>query len=549
MIRHLFAAMLASAALFVCLSCSSDTGVTEKSRTAPPDPSWVGAISMHSNGAMSRHQPIRILFLKDVIPADRVGSDAAANVTISPAVKATASFATRREIILRPETEFAANTEYRVSIKAEGLEGVPAGTKPFEFKVRTFEVNFAVNTGALNVEYEKNELMNLTGAIATSDREPREKLEKILTADLDGKPIGIHWLGGDRAYAFEIRGIQRKQEEQVLTLHWDGTPLGLSNKGEKSTRVPALDEFAVTQADAVQVNDQKQIQVHFSDAIDTRQELKGLVRLSQGEFTTSIQNNVLTLYLGEEINGKVTLTLEDTLRSRASVALSGERSFELEFQSIKPQVRWVGQGVILPDARTLSIPFEAVSARSVRVTALQVFETNIPQFLQLNNLSGTQELGRVGRVLWRKTIPLTSQVKGRWTRYNLDVTELTAKHPGALFQLTLSITPRDAQWECPGASEDEELDDPEPVNQESGDGYSYSNWDYYGEEYEYEGGLNWNERDDPCKPAYYRYQGVVRASRNLLASNIGLIAKRGPKGKLLIVTTALDSAKRSSCRS
>jgi len=71
MIRHLFAAMLASAALFVCLSCSSDTGVTEKSRTAPPDPSWVGAISMHSNGAMSRHQPIRILFLKDVIPADR----------------------------------------------------------------------------------------------------------------------------------------------------------------------------------------------------------------------------------------------------------------------------------------------------------------------------------------------------------------------------------------------------------------------------------------------------------------------------------------------
>ena len=543
MIRHLFAAMLASAALFVCLSCSSDTGVTEKSRTAPPDPSWVGAISMHSNGAMSRHQPIRILFLKDVIPADRVGSDAAANVTISPAVKATASFATRREIILRPETEFAANTEYRVSIKAEGLEGVPAGTKPFEFKVRTFEVNFAVNTGALNVEYEKNELMNLTGAIATSDREPREKLEKILTADLDGKPIGIHWLGGDRAYAFEIRGIQRKQEEQVLTLHWDGTPLGLSNKGQKSTRVPALDEFAVTQADAVQVNDQKQIQVHFSDAIDTRQELKGLVRLSQGEFTTSIQNNVLTLYLGEEINGKVTLTLEDTLRSRASVALSGERSFELEFQSIKPQVRWVGQGVILPDARTLSIPFEAVSARSVRVTALQVFETNIPQFLQLNNLSGTQELGRVGRVLWRKTIPLTSQVKGRWTRYNLDVTELTAKHPGALFQLTLSITPRDAQWECPGASEDEELDDPEPVNQESGDGDSYSNWDYYGEEYEYEGGLNWNERDDPCKPAYYRYQGVVRASRNLLASNIGLIAKRGPKGKLLIVTTALDSAK------
>src|SRR5262245_9309956 len=34
--------------------------------------------------------------------------------------------------------------------------------------------------------------------------------------------------------------------------------------------------------------------------------------------------------------------------------------------------------------------------------------------------------------------------------------------------------------------------------------------------------------------------------RNLLASNIGLIAKRGPKGKLLVVATALDTAKPKS---
>ncbi len=408
---------------------------------------------MHSNGAVSRHQPIRVLFLNDVIPADRVGTDASANVTISPKVNAKAIFASRREIVLRPETEFAPATEYRVSIKGDGLAGVKPGTRPFEFSVRTLEVNFAVVTNALSMVSDKNELMSLTGAIATSDREPREKLEKILTATLDDKPITIVWRGGDRSFGFEIPNIRRKKEEQTLTLHWTGTPLGLPDKGEKSTRVPALDEFAVTQADAVEVNDQRQIQVHFSDSIDTRLDLKGLVRLSQGEFTTRIENNVLTLYVNQDLQGKVTLTLEDGLRSRASVALSGDRTFELEFTSTKPQVRWMGQGVILPDAKTLSIPFEAVSARSVRVTALQVFETNIPQFLQVNNLSGQQQLGRVGRVLWRKTIPLTSQVKGRWTRYNLDVTELTAKHPGALFQLTLSITPKDALWDCPGGSE------------------------------------------------------------------------------------------------
>ena len=275
------------------------------------------------------------------------------------------------------------------------------------------------------------------------------------------------------------------------------------------------------------------------------QDLKGLVRLSEGEFTTGIQNNVLTLYVSEGVTGKVTLTLEDTLRSRASVALSGERSFELEFESIKPQVRFVGQGVILPDAKTLSVPFEAVSARSVRVTALQVFETNIPQFLQVNNLSGSQQMGRVGRVLWRKTIPLTSQVQGRWTRYNLDVTELTAKHPGALFQLKLSVSPKDAAWECPGGDQDDGAGRSGARERRRTTAVtSPRNWDYYGEDYEYyDGSMLWEERDDPCKPSYYRYQSTTRSQRNLLASNIGLIAKRGPKGKLLVVATALDSAR------
>ena len=179
----------------------------------------------------------------------------------------------------------------------------------------------------------------------------------------------------------------------------------------------------------------------------------------------------------------------------------------MEFTNTKPQVRFVGQGVILPDAKTLSVPFEAVSARAVRVTALQVFETNIPQFLQVNQLSGTSQLGRVGRVLWRKTIPLTSQVKGRWTRYNLDVTELTAKHPGALFQLTLAIAPKDAIWDCPGGRRKRGprrsgAREPGRRRQRT----VASNWDYYENEYyDYDGDTRWSERDDPCKASYYRY--------------------------------------------
>lgn len=546
MIRRLVTACIATIAVAFFVACSGGKQDAPASKPGAPDPSWVSAIGQHSNGAISRHSPVRVLFTSDVIPESRVGSDAAANIVIKPAAKVRISFASRREILIRPETEFAPNTEYRVQVVARGLDGMPPETKPFEFTVKTYEVNFDVKNHGLDVDYEHEEVMTLRGSIDTADTEKREVLEKILTAELDGKSVPILWTGGERQYGFNVPNILRKKEEQQLVLRWDGTPLGLPDiRGQGTTRVPALDEFAVTQADAVQVNDQRQIQLKFSDAVDTRQDLKGLIRLSSGEFTTRIQNNQLTLYVNEDVVGKLTLTLEPKIRSRAGNTLTGMREFELEFTNTKPQVRFVGNGVILPDATTLSVPFEAVSARAVQVVALQVFEPNIPQFLQVNSLSGSSELGRVGRVLWRKTIPLTAQVTGKWTRYNLDVTELMRKHPGGLFQIKLSLSPRDALYDCGGQGA-EGVADTEPVNAEDANSYyseeNESAWNYYDEEY-FGGDIVWSERGDPCKPAYYRYGQNIRAQRNLLASNIGLIAKRGTRGKLLVAATALDTSK------
>jgi hypothetical protein len=545
MIRNLFTAVLAAAVVFLCLSCSrGSTPAEKKPRIGAPDPTWVTSISQHSTGAISRHSPVRVLFTNDVIPEANVGSDASANIAITPAVKLKATFGSRREIVLRPESEFAPGTQYKVQVLAKGLTGVPADTKPFEFLVSTLGINFDVQIHGLDVEWDRNELMTLTGTVMTADTENRERIEKIITATLGGRPVAVTWAPSERNHGFAVRDIVRKKDEQELLVSWNGEPLGLNdNKGSQSWRIPALDEFAVTQTNAVEVNDQRQIQVQFSDALDTKQELKGLVRLSQGEFTTSISRNVLTLYVNQDLTGEVTLTLESAIKSRAGQPLIGEREFKVEFQNTKPQVRFVGRGVILPDAKTLSVPFEAVSARAVQVTALEVFEKNIPQFLQVNNLSGNNELGRVGRVLWRKTIPLASPVPGRWTRYDLDVTELTAKHPGGLFQLTLSLTSKDKIYDCPGgSSEVAAVDEGDVTNQEDADSYLPSNWDYYEEDYE-SGASQWSEREDPCKPAYYRWGQNIRASRNLLASNIGLLAKRGARGKLLAVATALDSAK------
>ncbi len=351
MIRKLLTALMVSA-VFLIASCTDGTLKTS-SRTSRPDPSWVTAISLHSNGAISRHSPIRVLFTSDVIAAERVGADASGNIRIQPEVKARAVFASRREIVLRPDSTFAPGTAYRIQVLAQGLTGLSADAKPFEFEVTTLGVNFDVRTFGLDVEYERNELMTLRGGVMTADSEKRELVEKIVKATLDGKPVAVTWEAGERQYDFSFHDIVRKKQEQELVVSWDGAPLGLKTTGSQSWRIPALDEFAVTQTQAVEVNDQRQIQVRFSDALNARQDLKGLVRLSKGEFTTSIDRNLLTLYVNQDLSGEVTLTLEPGIRSRSSQPLIGEREFKLEFLSTKPQVRFIGRGVILPDAQTL----------------------------------------------------------------------------------------------------------------------------------------------------------------------------------------------------
>jgi uncharacterized protein YfaS (alpha-2-macroglobulin family) len=77
-----------------------------------------------------------------------------------------------------------------------------------------------------------------------------------------------------------------------------------------------------------------------------------------------------------------------------------------------------------------------------------------------------------------------------------------------------------------------------------------SNWDfsedYFGvsedEDGNYDYQARWNDRKNPCKAAYFTYDPGTRAQHNLLASNIGLIAKSDQRGKLLVTVTDLRTA-------
>jgi hypothetical protein len=510
---------------------------------------WERVLSGHTSGIVSRKAEIRVLFATDVAPRDAASAEGV--LSVEPPVTGDVAFRTPRELVLISAYDLQPGREYRVTVDPSRLAGIGADVEPYTFTFRVQIPQFDVLVQQLESDAADDRRMTLRGRIVTADAEEAGAVERILRSRFVGAPLATAWAhaSNGRDHYFTLTGIEQQLAAETLALLLNGEPIGSARNEERHVLVPARDRFLVTSAQAVEDGDRKEVRVWFSESLDVGQDLQGLVRLSAGEFTTRLSGNSLTIYPAAQVIGDVTVTLEPGIRNVRGRRLDAAAVHTLTVASEKPQLKFAG-GVILPNGETLTVLPEAV-ARSVRVVATRVFPENLPQFLQVNAFGGTNDIGRVGRHMWRKTLPLGGPMTGTWQRYEIDVTELVSRYPGSLFQLWLQLTPADSAYPCTDDGQaGAQLREPELRNQESGDVAMPSAWDFaqdwFGvttdENGVYDYAAQWRDRENPCKPAYYRFAPGIRAQRNVLASNIGLLAKSDRLGKLLVSVSDLRTA-------
>ncbi|MCI0507992.1 MAG: MG2 domain-containing protein [Gammaproteobacteria bacterium] len=503
------------------------------------DPIWSEYVSAHTSGTVSKSQEIQIRFVNDIIDSDKVGKNAAAWVKIVPEIDASISFANPREIIIKPGSWLDSGTRYTISVKTGGFNGIPGHLDLYTFEVNTLEQNFEVETDGLRADPEDRERMILSGNLTTADVSKTGEVEKLLAARYNGQSVDIHWEHTSDAihHRFSLSGIKRESKPVPITLRWDGEPLGVSNKGEQDIEVPALGVFNVTYAKVV-YGQKQYVEVGFSDNLNKSQRVDDFIELGSHDFTTRIEDNVLKVYPQSSLKGDIQLRIADGIRNARGDRLDGEFSKQLVFTSQKPQIRFVGNGVIIPENKFLSIPIEAINVHSVQVTAFRIYENNIGQFLQSNKLDGQENLERVGRYLWRKTISLSAPETDRWNRFSLDATQLLKQDPGGIYRITLSINRGNSTYTCTEEENQVPAEKEPPFsNHNDLEVTENSGWDGIATYYNNTESPNWSDRDNPCKDAYYQHAENTRQSRNFLGSNIGLLAKRDNTGKINIVTT------------
>ncbi len=502
-----------------------------KKAKKPQAQDWYRYISAYTSGSISRRAPIRVLFVGNVGKEGQDPAQLEEYLEFSPAVSGKTEWKSPRELVFTPAAELQPGATYKAVLNVRKFMDLPKAYARFEFSFSVILENIEIQLQGLTpLDETSPNQFSLRGTLTTRDSESGDRIRKILTAEQEGKTLNISWAhdSENRDHEFIIKTIQRQEQPSAVKIYWDGSTIGVDKKGSRTIAVPSLGQFDLLNVEAI-TDPSQSILLRFSDPLKKSQNLQGLITMDGHSPSFEIESNVIRVYSTRSFADSLEITINPGIRNYNDRRLNTRISRNVLFQKIAPQARFVGRGVILPEKDTLTIPFETVSLKSIQVTAFQIFSNNMAQFFQLNNLSGNENLSMVGRFLWRKTVPLSNKAEetANWRRYSLDVTQLLKDNPGSLFRIILSFNRGNSTYAC-ADGDSTPATEPPFRNQDDTSFREGSYWDYaeeyYGEE---ENSRSWDERNNPCKDAYYdqRYNSRLFPAKNFLASNIGLIAK------------------------
>lgn len=523
------------------------TSKSAKTFNAAINPAFGEFISSYTAGVISSNSPIRMVLSQDAVDSLAIGAETTVKLfELSPAVKGVTIWLDKRTVEFRPDVRLTSGQIYQINFNLARLMEVPKALSTFEYTVQVIPQNFEVTVENIK-PYVKTDLkrQKIEGVLLTADYAEDAVVEKMLNAQQDGNSLKVNWThtSEGKQHSFVVEEVARKETTSKVSLTFQGTHLGVERDDDREVEIPALGDFKVTTVRVEQGSNQHVV-VQFSDPLNETQNLEGLVTIAElANLDFEIKDNEVRVFPSVRQTGSRTITIEAGVRNILNYKMSDASTFDIAFEQVLPAVRFTGKGNVLPSSDGLIMPFEAVNLKSVDVQIIKVYESNMLQFLQVNDLSGNQELRRVGKPVLNKTVSLENAGVtdlGKWNRFTLDLATLINAEPGAIYQVRIGFKRSYLAYVCEEDAESGTTNSQLALEEESWDEGENENsyWDsyddyYYGEDYE------WEQRDNPCHSSYYT--GNRNIKRNVIASDLGLLAKRGSDGNTLVVVNDLKT--------
>ena len=551
----------ATGLFFLLLMIVSFSSCTRTQKDIIPSAEYAPYINAYTGGVISQNSTIRIELTHEQPMVDLNNELKENPFSFSPSLKGKAYWVSNNTIEFVPEEgTLKPGSLYECTFQLGKFVEVDKKLKEFNFSFRVQERNFTLSIEPLPITDAQPDEINIKGEICFSDIVKKEEVEKILTVkDGNNKSYPVEIIPTDNLtrYQFCINQIPRDTEDYQLTITANGSPARIDQTQSEEVLIPAKDSFRFLSATRID-EPENGIEVVFSAPLSDTQDLKGLIEIPElSSSVFQIKENRVFIYFEANQLSKLTLNIHEGVKSSQGKTLGTSHSISFSEINLKPQVEMLTTAAILPDSKSLIIPFRAVNLYAVDLSVIRIFENNVLMFMQTNSVASANELRRSGRLVYKKTLWLgkdTSKDIHNWENYSIDLAGLIRQEPGAIYRVILSFRQEYSAYPCGGVDNQEikfaDNNTPDGLMKVSGSALSEADeavWDTPEAYYYYNGGTmdwsvyRWKERDNPCHPSYYMNSDRAAAC-NVFASNLGMIVKRNSLNKLWIaVSNILDT--------
>lgn len=527
-----------------------------KKAVVSDDTQFMEFISSYPQNKISRHAAIRIVLAHPSEKAKPGQREEENLFSLSPKVEGATYWIDNRTLEFQPTNLLEREKEYQVTFEL-GKVAELNGRK--EFKQFVFPIEVVKQD--IHVTYDEPQMDDegeyfVTGIVSLNDKEDLEDVQGCFSAQMKEptkKTLDIEWTEAvsdyNPQYAFTIKGFGKNIKKDIkLALEWDGKKISCEAKDKIEIEIPYVAGMKVTNLQVVN-GEQAYLKLFFSKSIRPNQSWRTYASIKDENASYMREGNVLKIY-PEKINfQESTLNVYSGLMSVDGEKVERDTVLKFCFSSLKPAVRLVKTGVILPSSEKATLPFQAVNLKSVDVSVIKIFENNMLQYLQSNEMNegNNNDLKRTARLLFQKKIDLEADNTSgysQWRTYSLDLSQLSQEDPGAMYRVVFSFKRAYSTYPCEITDSINDIDHDysgvEGIEDNGSDSYY---WDYYDEGYSYSGDYAyvWDDRDDPSKITYY-LESSRRVATNIFVSNFGITAKGGKSNIFDVIVTNILTA-------
>jgi uncharacterized protein YfaS (alpha-2-macroglobulin family) len=519
------------------------------------NPEFASYISAFTTGYISTGSTIKIKFASEFANTTQLNTPLKEEYfSFEPSIEGDVVWKDAQTMEFKPKNRLDAGKMYKATFHLNKLMEVKDDLKKFEFVFQSIKQSVQLQVNELK-SYHNNDYnyYSLAGTVSTADFADEATVEKTLAAKVGNSSYKVKWVHNEKetVHKFLIDSIERPTRgDDKMSITCNGQGLNVTYDQTRTFDIPEKAKFKLL-GTRVESDNEQFVLLNFSNPVDQNQTLEGLIDLGSLKDMKYIVNNNQVLVYPSKVNSETyTLTINENVKDTKGQILEKASEHSITFNEFKPEVRFSGNGNILPSTNNLSLPFETVNLMAVDVKIIKIYENNVLQFLQTNAMDGGGNLAQVGKKIAEKRINLgiTNPADfGVWKKFSLDLSSMIKTEPGAIYRVQMNFKKSYSTYPCLGNSVDdkfemEEIKEPEEEDEVSYFGYYYE--DYGGYNYYEEGedgdSYDWENRDNPCKSSFYhQYERTI--SKNILASDIGLTLKKGNDGSLFVVANDLIS--------